>query len=161
MFDNKTELKDEVREMTGYTSDKVISSDGLDVAISNSQRHIRVRKSLDADFEWFNAENVAAQDALYWWTCLFSKVQTGELDSQDLQAGAVDKKDLLAKDDDAVTMWYRQAAEALESMKSTGIVESAGPVRRGRSYTAGNFDNQNGGGTGGGGGGSNDIQTDL
>jgi hypothetical protein len=159
MFDSETELKADVREMTGYTSDLVLSDSGLTTAFNNAKRHIRVRKSLDPDFNWFGTEKAAAQDALYWWTCLFSKVQTGELDAQQLQAGAVDQKDLLAKDDDAVTMWYRQAAEALESMKSSSIIEATGPTRSGRAYSAGNFEDQNGGS--GGSGGGDDIQTDL
>lgn len=159
MFTDETELKNEVREMTGYTSVQVLSEDGLDTAYRNAQRHISIRKSLAADYVWFDTENVAAQDALYWWTCLFSKVQTGELDSQSLQAGAVDQKALLAKEDNDVTMWYRQADGAMESIKSSNIIRSSSPARTGREYSPGDF--TTGGGSGSGSGGTEVDSTDL
>jgi len=155
MFTDETELKNEVREMTGYTSVNVLSDDGLDTAYRNAQRHISIRKAFAADYVWFDTDNVAAQDALYWWTCLFSKVQTGELDSQDLQAGAVDQSALLAKEDDEVTVWYRQADSALESIKSSSIIRSSSPSRTEREYTPGDF--TTGGNSGSGGSGGTDI----
>ena len=147
MFSDETELKSEVREMTGYTSVKVLSDDGLDTAYRNAKRHISIRKSLAADYVWFESDKGAAQDALYWWTCLFCKVQTGELDAQDLQAGAVDKSVLLAKSDDEVTMWYRQASGALESIKASSIIRSTSPARTDREYVEDTFDDQSGGST--------------
>jgi len=152
MFADETELKNEVREMTGYTSVMVLSDDGLDTAYRNAKRHIRVNKSLEPEFVWFEPDKAAAQDALYWWTCLFSKVQTGELDSQDLQAGAVDQSALLAKEDNEVTMWYRQAAGALESIKSSNIIRASSPSRTNRDYQPDSFSTGNGGGSGGSGG---------
>jgi hypothetical protein len=150
MFSDETELKSEVREMTGYTSVNVLSNDGLDTAYRNAKRHIRVRKSLEPEFVWFEPDKAAAQDALYWWTCLFSKVQTGELDAQDLQAGAVDQGALLAKDDDEVTMWYRQADGALESIKSSNIIRASSPARTDRDYQPDGFSTgDNSGGSGG------------
>lgn len=145
MFSDKSELKAEVRSFTGYTSTKVLSDDGLDTAYRNAKRHIRIKKSLDPEYTWFGTDNVGAQDALYWWTCLFSKTQTGELDSQDLQAGAVDQSALLAKSDDEVTTWYRQAVGALESVKATSIIQSSSPSRTGREYEPGTYEDQSGG----------------
>jgi hypothetical protein len=145
MFTDETELKNEVRKMTGYTSVMVLSDDGLDTAYRNAKRHIKIKKSLDAEYTWFDTDNPAAQDALYWWTCLFSKVQTGELDSQELQAGAVDQKALLAKDDNEVTMWYRQASDSLQSVNATSIIQSASPLRNDRDYQTATFDEESGG----------------
>jgi hypothetical protein len=158
MFANETELKQEVRDFTGYTTTEVLSSDGLDAAYSNAKRHIRVKKSLSADFNWFGSEKAAAQDALYWWTCLFSKVQTGELDSQDVQVGAVEKEGLLAKNDDEVTMWYRQANQAMKSLKATTIIRSSAPSRSDRTYSPDTF---SGGDSSGSGGGTNIDGTGL
>jgi len=145
MVSNETELKDDVREFTGYTSIKVLSNDGLDTAYRTAQRHIRVKKNLDADYDWFETNKVEAQEALFWYTCLFSKVQTGELDSQDLQAGAVDQKALLAKADDDVTTWYRNAKSALKSIKATSIIQSTTPSRADREYEPDSFGDQSGG----------------
>lgn len=150
MFANDTELKQEVRDFTGYTTEEVLSPDGLDAAYSNAKRHIRVKKSLSADFNWFGSDKVAAQDALYWWTCLFSKVQTGELDSQQVQVGAVEKDSLLAKDDDEVTMWYRQAMEAMGAVSGNTIIRSSSPSRSERTYTPGSFTGGDDSGSGGG-----------
>jgi len=147
MVSNETELKDDVREFTGYTSVKVLSNDGLDTAYRAAQRHIRVKKSLDADYDWFNTDKPESQEALFWYTCLFSKVETGELDSQDLQAGAVDQSALLAKADDDVTTWYRNAKSALKSIKATSIVQSAAPSRTDREYEPDSFGGQSGGST--------------
>jgi len=147
MVSNETNLKEDVREFTGYTSVNVLSNDGLDTAYRTAQRHIRVKKNLDADYDWFNTDKVEAQEALFWYTCLFSKVQTGELDSQDLQAGAVDQKTLLAKADDDVTTWYRNAKSALQSLKATSIIRSSAPTRTDREYEPDTFGDQTGGST--------------
>ena len=158
MFNDVTELKDEVREMTGYTSNLQLSTDGLDTAYHRAKRHITVKKSIAEDFVWFKSDNAPAQDALFWWTCLFTKVQTGELDSQDLQAGAVDQKTLLAKEDGETTMWYRQASNALEQIKSSNIIQSGSPARADRAYEAGSFETGDSAGSGG----SNEVDsTDL
>ena len=158
MFADETELKKDVREMTGYPAE-VLSDDGLDAAYRNARRHIEIKKSLAEDYVWFRPDNPAAQDALYWWTCLFSKVQTGELDSQGLQAGAVDQDTLLAKEGDDVTMWYRQASSALQSVSSSTIIQGTSPSRTGRAYEAGSF--ETGGNSSGGSGGTEVDSTDI
>jgi hypothetical protein len=150
MFTDKSELKQEVRNFTDY-SQSVLTSDGLDTAYRNAQRHIRRTKSLEPEFVWFEPDKLAAQDALYWWTCLFSKVQTGELDSQDLQIGAIDQKALLAKANNDVTMWYRQAVSALESVNSSSIIQSTSPSRTDRDYQVTGWSEQDSGGTNAGG----------
>lgn len=145
MYNTDSELKNDVREFTGYTSTMVISVDGLDTCLRRAKRHIKQRKSLTPEFDWYLTENAAAEDALFWWTCLYSKVQTGELDSQDLQTGAVDGKTLLAKEDNEVTMWYREATEALDSIKSGNVIRSSAPSRGERVYEPGTFGEQSGG----------------
>lgn len=144
MVSNETELKDDVREMTGYTSVKVLSNDGLDTAYRSAKRHIRVRKSLAADYDWFNSDNPESVEALFWFTCLFCKVQTGELDSQGLQAGAIDSNELLAKADDDVTTWYRNANSAMKSLGSSTIIQSTSPSRTDREYEPDSFGDQSG-----------------
>lgn len=162
MFTDETELKDDVRTFTGYDSTLALSQDGLDVAYKNAKRHIRQKKSLAADFDWFSSENVAAQDALYWWTCLHTKVAVGELDAQDIQAGAVDQSALLAKNDNQVTQWFRQARSSLRSVRSSGIFKTSSPARAGRDYTEDTYEERNGSSAGSGGDvSSSDIDTNL
>lgn len=140
----KTELKDDVREITGYTSTLVLSNDGLDAAYRSAQRHIRVKKSLPSDYDWFDTEKPEAQEALFWFTCLFTKVQTGELDAQEVQIGALESKSLLAKEDDDVTTWYRNAQDALQSIKPKSIIQSSSPSRTDREYEPGTFAREGG-----------------
>lgn len=136
---SKSDVKDEVREFTGYTSNMVLSEDGLNTAYRRAKQHIRVEKGLAADFVWFSEEKPEVEQALFWWTCLFCKVSTGELDSQDLQAGAVNQSALLAKDDNSVTEWYRQAHSSLEAMTPSSIIRSSSPSRTDREYTLPGF----------------------
>jgi hypothetical protein len=161
LFQDAKDLKADVRAFTGYDSELTLSADGLDVAYKNAKRHIRKTKSLDTEFEWFNPENDAAQDALYWWTCLNTKVQTGELDAQEIQAGAVDQSALLAKEDNEVTHWFRQARSSLRSVRSSSIVQVSAPVRAGRAYAEDGYQERNGSSTGGSGVDSSDIDTNL
>ena len=135
----ETELKDDIRQFTGYTSEQVLSTDGLDTAYRTAQRHIRVQKDLEANFDWFDPEEPQREEALFWWTCLFSKVQTGELDSGDFQAGAIRQKEILAKDDNQITTWYRNATKSMESINASGIFQSSAPIRNDRQYESEDF----------------------
>ena len=145
----ESELKDDVRQLTGYTSTKVLSEDGLDTAYRTAKRHIRVRKNLPADYSWFDSDKGVSQEALFWFTCLFCKVEKSELDAQGLQAGAVDEDILLAKDDDSVTTWYRNANQALKALKSSNIIMATSPVRDEREYKSDAFSRESGGGSSG------------
>ena len=154
MFTDEQDLKSQVRQYTGYTSTLVLSDDGLDNAYRNAKRLIQRKKSLADDFDWFSTDNLAAQDALYYFTALHTKVTLGELDSQDLQAGAVDQKALLAKDGDDVTEWYRNAYCALSDVKASNIFQAGEPARTDREYESDTFSDQSGGGNTGN---SNDL----
>lgn len=147
----KSELKSEVRELTGYTSPMVLSQDGLDTAYRRAKQHIRVEKGLATDFVWYSEEKPEVEQALFWWTALFCKVSTGELDAQDLQAGAVNQGALLAKDDSSVTEWYRRAESSLKSITPSSVIRSSSPSRTDREYTNPGFTtgDSTGGSTGG------------
>lgn len=131
---DETTLKDDVRQQTGYTDEAILSTEALDTAYRNAKRHIRVRKALPSTFNWFDADVPARQEALYWWTCLFAKVQTGDLDAQDVQAGAVDISQLLAKDDNEVTQWYRSARDAMRGLSPEQTFAMTNPTRSDREY---------------------------
>lgn len=145
MVMTETELKADVREMTGYKTTRLISDDGLDTAYRRAERHIRVEKSIGPEVDFFDTEFPERQETLFWFTCLFAKVQTGELDSQDLQVGAINQKTLLAKDDDSVTQWYRMANDAMKSLKPDSIMRSAAPARPEREYEPGTYGDQSAG----------------
>lgn len=56
------------------------------------------------------------EEALNWATKLFLKVAAGELDAQTIQVGAIDHDTLLAKDDNDVTVWFRNMEKAIRNI---------------------------------------------
>lgn len=118
MASNDSELKTEVSDFAEDTVN-ALSQDAFDVAFERAKRHIRVRKNIsDSNFDFY--ASVQREDALFWWTCLFSKVATGELDSSEMQVGAINIDSLLAKDEDTVVSWLRNALTALNGIDSGG-----------------------------------------
>jgi hypothetical protein len=136
---DKTDVMADVREFTGYTSELVLSQDGLKTAYKRAKRHVEVKKSLPPDFIYFSPEKPEVENALFWWTCIFVKVVLGDLDGEAVQAGAVDENTLLAKDDNAVTVWHREATDALDAMLPEQTMSVSRPSRSERSYNPGNF----------------------
>lgn len=155
MYNTEENLKAEVRKFTGYTSELQLSKDGLETAFLRAKNHVAAERSIGRgeDFDWFNTEFRQRQEALFWFTCLFAKVTTGELDSQDVQIGGIDKGSLLAKDDDSVTIWYEKANAALSSLQPEKVYQVQSPARGDREYQSGNFET----GSGSGSGGSNEV----
>lgn len=136
MATTDTELRSEVRVLTGY-SQMVLSNSDLDTVITRAKRHIKADKGFESSYDFY--ANEQREDALFWWSCLFAKVAAGELDSQSINVAAVDVDTLLAKDDDEITTWYRNAAKAMRNLKADGEDFVAGqgvtsPVRDGRTY---------------------------
>lgn len=145
MASTDSELKAEVKNFIGDSVD-ALSTDEFDQAFNSAKRHIRVRKNItNDDFDYYST--VHREDAMFWWTCLFTKVATGELDAQQMQVGAIDIDELLARDEGTVVTWLRNALTALKAVDSggdnpygTGITSV---TRENRSYEGGA-----GGGTG-------------
>lgn len=149
MIDTKTNLKAQVRTFTGYTSELQLSKDGLEVAFDRAKSHVASKRGIGQDFDWFNTEFPHRQEALYWFTCLFTKVETGELDSQDLQIGAIDQGELQANDDGNQVFWYEQATSALESLQPEKVYQIRSNTRDSRDYEATGFETGSGAGSGG------------
>jgi hypothetical protein len=131
----------EARIQTGYVSQRSLDDEAFRSALSIAKRHIRTRKVIEqewAEDDWY--DNQYREEALFWYACLFAKVATGELDAQDLQVGAVDAKSLLAKDNNSVTEWYRNAEKALKNVRPGENTEAGygfgirGAVREDRVY---------------------------
>lgn len=130
----KREFRLEFRGLTDY-SERVLSNAEFETVLNRAQKHIRAQKGLDAEFgleDFLSDPN--AEEALFWWTCLFAKLSTGELDAQELQVGAVDQDALLAKDDNSVTEWYRNARGAMRSFQPDNVFTMAFPTRENRVY---------------------------
>ena len=141
MVSSDYELESEVRAFTGHRED-LISSQEFKSVVQQAKRHIKTRRSLrDSEANWYTEP--ALEEALYWAVCLFSKVAVGELDSQTVQVGAIDHKTLLSKEDDDVTIWYRNFERALSKVnpESSFGVRSVGR----REYGSDNEEDSSGG----------------
>lgn len=113
MASSDHDLMNEVRGLTGH-DEATLDQEELTQVLSRAKRHIRNRRSLGSDTDWYTEPQ--REEALFWATCLFSKVATGELDSQDISVGAIDANTLLAKDGEQVTVWYRNMEKALRQV---------------------------------------------
>ncbi|UBF22381.1 hypothetical protein HCTV-15_gp14 [Haloarcula virus HCTV-15] len=117
MASSDADLLPQVRIQTGYSA-RVLDNDTFSAVMDVARRHIRTRKGIEQEWteaDWY--DNEYREEALFWWTCLFAKVATGELDSQTLQVGAVDSRQLLAKEKGEVTTWFRNAERALGAVE--------------------------------------------
>lgn len=131
-------LKRDVRELTGYTSDDELSDSGLNAAVRRAKSHIKVARGLPRQFDWYDGDFPEREHALFWFTCLFTKIQVGDLDSQTVSVGSIEADELLAKDEGAETQWYRNAQKALRAIggEETGYGAS-NVVRADRNYSPG------------------------
>lgn len=128
MASSDYELQSEVRDFTDL-DETILDDSTLDGVIKRAKRHIKLRRSLtDAQVDWYS--DPVQEDALFWASCLFSKVATGELDSQDVSAGALSAKTLLAKDDNEVTVWYRNMKQAIRRIEAENSYGITSPERR-------------------------------
>jgi len=131
----KHEFRLEFRVITDYSEDELSNAE-FEAVMNRAEKHIRAEKSgLDEEFDLLS--DAQAEEALFWFTCLFAKVATGELDSQTVQVGAIDSDTLLAKADDDVTEWFRNARGAMRNFRADQLIQSASPVRGERQYERG------------------------
>lgn len=115
MATSDQELESEVRGFTGV-DEAVVSAEDFQTVLSDAKRHIILRRSLnDEEIDWYGDE--AQEEALNWASKLFLKVAAGEIDSQTIQVGAIDHGTLLAKDDNSITVWFRNMEAAIARIK--------------------------------------------
>ncbi|UFK26351.1 hypothetical protein [Hardygib1 virus] len=144
MATDDTTFISEIRAFTGIEASR-ISSEEMDAVLSDAKRHVKLRASLnDAEVDWYG--DPAQEEALNWATKLFLKVAAGELDSQTVQVGAIDHKGLLAKNDNSVTIWYRNMENAIRRITKPGAAFGVSSVARtDREYGSDTEDDSGGG----------------
>jgi hypothetical protein len=128
MATSDSELETEVRGFTGVQTE-VVDADEFDTVIADAKRHIITRRSLDQDqIDWYGDQD--QEEALNWATKLFLKVAAGELDAQTIQVGAIDHDTLLSKNDNEVTVWYRNMERAIRNIQPELSYGIRSPARR-------------------------------
>lgn len=148
MATTDSELKTEVENYIPDTH-AALTSDEFDQAFTNAKRHLGVRLGVERDeFDFYTTS--PREDALFWWTCVFCKVATGELDTGDIQVGAIDIEGLLANEDGEVVTWLRNALTSTRSVDSGGdnpfAVGITGVSREDREYPSQTYDRDGSGG---------------
>jgi hypothetical protein len=129
MTESDLELTDEVRKF--LDNDEItISDEQLRVALRRAKNHIVSRKrSLNrpSNVNWY-AAGEPFEEALFWWTCTFAKIITGELDAPSGSIGDIETQTLKTKN----TEVYNRAVEALDRIDADGRFGSRVIPRSGR-----------------------------
>lgn len=127
MANSDVELREEVSEFTGTA----IGPDELDTAIERAQKHIKIATQRTSPVDWYDDET--AENAVFWWSCLFTKVASGELDAQTFKAGSIEAQHLPSGESGT---WLRRARAALDTMSATSGVGMGitAPEREDRVY---------------------------
>jgi hypothetical protein len=113
MAQSDTELLSEIRDF-GSSDIEGAPDAKLQTGISRAKKHLKLEAQIPADeVDWYG--NELQEEALFWASVLFSKVQTGALDSKAVSVGAIEENQLLAKGDEA-TFWYERYDSALSSL---------------------------------------------
>ena len=113
MADNETELVDEARSFGEY-NEKQISDPDILTAISRAKKHLDLEAEIPEDLlDWYGDDT--QEEALFWTTLLFTKVQTQALDAKAVSVGALNESVLLANGDQTV-FWYERYEAALGSL---------------------------------------------
>jgi hypothetical protein len=130
MASSDVELQDEVRNHLGF-NEHTLSESELRTNLSRAKSWIASRKAslaLPQDVVWYG-ENQAREEALFWTTCLFSKMTTGEVDSPSTSVGNINVGTLGADE----TELYRKSKEALSNIGDNtsgfGITTLDGDIR--------------------------------
>lgn len=112
MASTNQELINEIRSFGQYSTEEISDSD-IEVAISRAKNHLEIETGLDSP-DWYGAKRY--ENALFWTSMLFTKVQTGALDAKTISVGAVSEEALLAAEEGEVTLWYRKYDDAKTNM---------------------------------------------
>lgn len=142
MANSEPELREEIRDITQTTLDK----GELDTAISRAQRHISVQFDQTTDLDWFTDD--VAEEALFWTSCLFCKVATGEIDAQTIRTGSIHVEDLPSETERRVTTWLRNKRTAIQQLRGSetgGAIGITAPEREDRVYGDDGVDETGGG----------------
>lgn len=80
----------EVRDITEYNAE-IISDEQFQRLVSLAQREIAAKVGIP-DLDFYN--DLDAERALFWLTCLFAKIRAGEVDGVEMQIGDIRNKPL-------------------------------------------------------------------
>jgi hypothetical protein len=125
MATTDSELIEEVRAFTGYTTS--------DISDQNMQSLVDIAKrELESDFGTsdfnFYGENLDIERALFWFTCIGTKVRTGEIGSIDFTLDDIES----STPPDAYQFWFSQFEKrrSLATTQLTGVSAASRSIER-------------------------------
>lgn len=129
MATSDTELITEVRSFTGYTDTNTFSDQDIQELVDIAKEEIRADIG-DPNFTFYQtgATNTHNADrALFWFTCIGTKVRAGELGSisltiNDLESGRAHEQDY--------QFWFSQFSTKMSSARTSHSAESGAASRQ-------------------------------
>lgn len=128
MATSDPDLVDEIRSFCGFKS-QLVSDQELNTSVSRAKRHLKLKSRLaDENVDWYNKPK--QEEALFWASALFAKVQAGDLDSATVSVGAMEEGRLLANGGEP-TLWYQNYNSALQVLaeEESGISNTVTSAR--------------------------------
>lgn len=119
-------LKAEVRDIAGTK----LSDGALDTAIERAKRRIKIQTGQQS-VDWY--ASTEAEEALFWTTCLFTKIADGELDAQTFRSGSIEFEHLSSEEAGEWAKNSQQAIDALAASAGSAFAITA-PTRDDRVY---------------------------
>lgn len=118
MASSDEELIEEVRSFTGYTSTNTFTDSDLQGVVDVGKEEIRADINIP-EFEFYRTGDtvtLSADRALFWFTCIGTKVHTGELGSisltvNDLESGQANEE--------TYNYWMSQFATRMSSARTS------------------------------------------
>lgn len=123
MAQSDSELVDEVRVLTGYDDEVMFSDSDLDSLVQIGKEELRSYWNLP-EFEFYRRgeENTLDADrALFWFTCIATKVRAGEIGSVELTIDSLET----AQYDGQFSYWFRNFQQRAAS---AGGASGVGPA---------------------------------
>lgn len=137
----KTDLKNEVRDITDYPS-TVISSADLDDLVASAKREVQSQAN-NYDINFYDSNDLDGNRALMWTTCLFCKMKAGELDGAEYSLESLDVSPATAagiENGRNPATWLRKANKYIgrlsKNMEEVSAFGHQGVERDNRTYGA-------------------------
>jgi len=112
MANSDADMIVEVREFGQYTEEE-LTDPQIRTALSRAKNHLVIEARLQ-ESDWYNKEK--QEEALFWTTMLFTKVQTGALDAKAVSVGAINESVLRSHSGGETTEWYRRFRKAIKGL---------------------------------------------
>lgn len=117
---NQKRLITQVREITDYPS-TVLTNEQVENLSELAKDDIKSQVETDNPIDFYDPDDLDANRALMWTTCLFCKIKAGELDAANYSISELDVETVASAGKEhgqRPVIWYRKAQQFLNELKS-------------------------------------------